>query len=169
MSSETDADDGTAADGGTSGQGADSGAQAGSGGDAGGNSDGGVDGSVDKGADGSVDGGNSDGSNSDGGASDGGYVHTPEGTAEAGASSADDRVALRGEPEPDGFGRKGWALTAVLFTCVLVIPGIIYVYPYAAGAFGFTFFATYLALPLVPALLLGLVAVWSMTAATPNE
>ncbi len=54
----------------------------------------------------------------------------------------------------------------MLFTCVLVIPGVIYAYPYAAGAFGFTFFATYLALPLVPAVLLGLVAVWSMTAAT---
>jgi len=91
-----------------------------------------------------------------------GYVHTPE-------SAASERSTSRDEPEADGFGRRGWALTAVLFTCVLVIPGIIYAYPYAAGAFGLTFFATYLALPLVPALLLGLVAVWSMTAATPDE
>nr|WP_246066475.1 hypothetical protein [Halorubrum cibi] len=82
--------------------------------------------------------------------------------AEAAADAADETA----EPAADGFGRKGWALTAVLFACVLVIPGIIYAYPYAAGAFGFTFFATYLALPLVPAVLLGLVAVWSMTAAT---
>ena len=72
-------------------------------------------------------------------------------------------------PEAEGFGRKGWALTAVLFWCVLVIPGVIYAYPYAAGAFGVTFFATYLALPLVPAALLGLVAVWSMTAAAGDE
>ena len=71
--------------------------------------------------------------------------------------------------EADGFGAKGWALTAVLFVSVIVIPGIIYVYPYAAGGLGFTFFATYLALPLVPAALLGLVAVWSMTAATADE
>jgi len=71
--------------------------------------------------------------------------------------------------EADGFGAKGWALTAVLFVSVVVIPGIIYVYPYAAGGLGFTFFATYLALPLVPAALLGLVAVWSMTAATADE
>ena len=125
---------------------------------------------------------------------DGGYVHTPtdgdagsadpgteaEGSATETANATDDAdpaaetaggtdaepTADDAEPTADGFGRKGWALTAVLFVCVLVIPGIIYAYPYAAGAFGFTFFATYLALPLVPAILLGLVAVWSMTAAT---
>jgi len=121
---------------------------------------------------------------------DGGYVHTPGGEADE-ASEADEATGARtdaapadgaaspsvaGEsaepaspPEAEGFGRKGWALTAVLFWCVLVIPGVIYAYPYAAGAFGVTFFATYLALPLVPAALLGLVAVWSMTAAAGDE
>ena len=96
------------------------------------------------------------------GSADGGYVHTREDVGDAGDS-------VGGEPEPDGFGQKGWVLTIVLFTCVLIIPGIIYAYPYAAGTFGLTFFATYLALPLVPALLLGLVAVWSMTAATADK
>ncbi|QWC18244.1 hypothetical protein [Halorubrum sp. 2020YC2] len=115
-----------------------------------------------------------------GGTTDGGYVHVPgtegdaDGASDGGTPAGDDGgdsrgpTAAAGEPTADGFGRKGWALTAVLFTCVLVIPGIIYAYPYAAGAFGLTFFATYLALPLVPALLLGLVAVWSMTAATAD-
>ena len=106
------------------------------------------------------------------GTTDGGYVHAPGADDEdAGASGGDgsqDPTVGTDEPAADGFGRKGWALTAVLFTCVLVIPGIIYLYPYAAGAFGLTFFATYLALPLVPALLLGAVAVWSMTAATAD-
>ncbi|MGQ3328182.1 MULTISPECIES: hypothetical protein [Halorubrum] len=98
---------------------------------------------------------------------DGGYVHVPD---EVGGDGDDvSGGAGASEPEADGFGRKGWVLTAVLFTCVLVIPGIIYVYPYAAGALGFSFFATYLALPLVPALLLGAVAVWSMTAATRTQ
>lgn len=97
---------------------------------------------------------------------DGGYVHVPGEGAAGGKDTDEDREA---HPEADGFGRKGWALTAVLFTCVLVIPGIIYVYPYAAGALGFSFFATYLALPLVPAVLLGAVAVWSMTAATRDR
>ena len=122
---------------------------------------------------------------------DGGYVHTPGGEADE-ASEADEATGARADaaptdgaaaspsdadepaepaspPEAEGFGRKGWALTAVLFWCVLVIPGVIYAYPYAAGAFGVTFFATYLALPLVPAALLGLVAVWSMTAAAGDE
>jgi hypothetical protein len=104
---------------------------------------------------------------------DGGYVHVPEtepddASDETGAGP-DSLGGASSEPDAEGFGRKGWALTAVLFTCVLVIPGAIYLYPYAAGAFGLTFFATYLALPLVPALLLGLVAVWSMTAATADR
>ena len=105
------------------------------------------------------------------GTTDGGSVHVPG--ADDGADAADSGGGPRSstsddEPAADGFGRKGWALTAAIFTCALVIPGIIYVYPYAAGWFGLPFFATYLALPLVPALLLGLVAVWSMTAATAD-
>jgi len=114
------------------------------------------------------------------GSTDGGYVHVPEGgsggesdgavgTADPAGSESDAGEPGTGEPTADGFGRKGWALTAVLFTCVLVIPGVIYAYPYAAGWFGLPFFATYLALPLVPAVLLGLVAVWSMTAATRDR
>ena len=105
------------------------------------------------------------------GTADGGYVHVSGGD-DGGSPAAEEPTAgetpADGEPEADGFGRKGWALTAVLFTCVLVIPGIIYLYPYVAGWFGLPFFATYLALPLVPAVLLGVVAVWSMTAATRN-
>ena len=92
---------------------------------------------------------------------DGGYTHVPEGNSADGSPGE--------EPEADGFGARGWALTAVLFTCAIVIPGIIYLYPYAAGWFNLPFFATYLALPLVPAVLLGLVAVWSMTAATTDQ
>ena len=90
---------------------------------------------------------------------------------EAGTGEAGTGEAGTGEVsvEADGFGAKGWVLTAVLFVSVIVIPGIIYAYPYAAGGLGFTFFATYLALPLVPAALLGFVAVWSMTAATADE
>jgi hypothetical protein len=72
-------------------------------------------------------------------------------------------------PEPDGFGRAGWLLAAAVIGCTLVIPGIIYVYPYAVGVFDLGFFGTYLALPMVPAVLLGLIAVWTMTAAAPDR
>lgn len=98
------------------------------------------------------------------------YVHRPEegestgdepptgvtGTAEADESDA----------EPTGFGRAGWALVAAVVASTLVIPGFIYLYPAAPAGLGFGFFATYLALPMIPAVLLGLVAVWSMTGAT---
>ena len=98
---------------------------------------------------------------------DGGYVHSPDAEVDSDGPTGDQ--AASDGPDPDGFGRKGWVLTGVLLTCVLVIPGIIYAYPYAAGSFGLTFFGTYLVLPLIPALLLGFVAVWSMTAATADE
>jgi hypothetical protein len=101
------------------------------------------------------------------GTTDGGYVHAPEGES-GGADGTGPSESAGREPAADGFGREGWALTAALFVCAIVIPGIIYAYPYAAGWFGLPFFATYLVLPLVPALLLGLVAVWSMTAATAD-
>ncbi|OYR38307.1 hypothetical protein [Halorubrum sp. Hd13] len=119
-------------------------------------------------------------SETDADGSTGGYVHVPDsetdGESDGAVGTADPAASEPGaddpgtdEPTADGFGRRGWALTAVLFTCVLVIPGVIYLYPYAAGWFGLPFFATYLALPLVPAVLLGLVAVWSMTAATRDR
>jgi hypothetical protein len=103
------------------------------------------------------------------GTTDGGYVHVPEGDGRESDETVDPEASTTEEPAADGFGRKGWALTAAIFVCALVIPGIIYAYPYAAGWFGLPFFATYLALPLVPAVLLGLVAVWSMTAATADR
>jgi len=96
------------------------------------------------------------------GADDEGYVHRPD---EASAVEASDSEAYTGEPEGDGFGRQGWLLVAGVIICFLVIPGFIYLYPTAPSQLGWTFFATFLALPLVPAVLLGLLAVWSMQAA----
>jgi len=96
---------------------------------------------------------------------DGGYVHVP---SEGGGSDGADPAVSVSEPEADGFGRKGWALTAVLFTCVLVIPGLSTYTRTRRGA-RVLVFATYLALPLIPAVLLGAVAVWSMTAATRDQ
>lgn len=88
-----------------------------------------------------------------------GYVHEPEG-------GASDRAGT--EPAGD-FGARGWVLVGIVVLATLVIPGIIYVYPAAAGELGIPFLAAMLALPMVPALLLGATAVWSMTAATSGE
>ena len=93
---------------------------------------------------------------------DEGYVHRPE---EFDDADSDDEP-YTGESEGEGFGSQGWILVAGVVVCFLVIPGTIYLYPTAPSQLGWTFFATFLALPLVPAVLLGLIAVWSMQAAS---
>jgi len=98
-------------------------------------------------------------------ADDGGYVHRPEG-GDAALEGAVDNEPYTGKAEGDGFGAQGWLLVAGVVVCFLVIPGSIYLYPTAPAQLGWTFFATFLALPLVPAVLLGLLAVWSMQAAS---
>ncbi|MFA9517623.1 hypothetical protein ACERIT_10465 [Halopenitus sp. H-Gu1] len=90
-------------------------------------------------------------------------------TARSDHGAAPDPSKAAAEPAPGGFGRAGWLLAAAVIGCTLVIPGIIYVYPYALGVLDFGFFGAYLALPMIPAVLLGLVAVWTMSAATSDH
>ncbi|ELZ66940.1 hypothetical protein C457_12924 [Haloferax prahovense DSM 18310] len=85
------------------------------------------------------------------------YVHRPDGVAVGGGSS---------EPEATGFGDRGWVLVGVVALCFLVIPGAVYLVPSLPAMAGLPYLAAMLALPMLPALALGLVAVWSMTAAT---
>ncbi len=86
-----------------------------------------------------------------------GYVHRP--------AAVDTETAYTGKETGEGFGARGWVLVAGIVMCFLVIPGIIYLNPTAPAQFGWTFFATFLVLPLIPAVILGLLAVWSMQAA----
>ena len=81
----------------------------------------------------------------------GGYVHTPGGVE--GSDAADDDGAS------DGPG--GWLLVGVVTLATLVIPGIIYLYP-TLLADHVPFLVAMLALPFIPALLLGVVGVWVM-------
>ncbi len=111
---------------------------------------------------------------------DEGYVHRPgavddavDSDAEESADAAeadseaapdsDARAPLPG-PEPTGFGNRGWVLVATVVLCFLVIPGVIYLRPALPGEAGLSFIVAMLILPLVPALLLGVTAVWSMAA-----
>ncbi|WP_380679226.1 hypothetical protein [Salinigranum sp. GCM10025319] len=109
---------------------------------------------------------------------DEGYVHRPDERNEAGAAGEDDPTedgvdssgqsredgaSLPGS-EPDGFGDRGWVLVASVVLAFLVIPGIIYLRPALPGEAGVPFVVAMLILPLVPAVLLGLTAVWSMAA-----
>jgi hypothetical protein len=84
-------------------------------------------------------------------------------------SDAPDATATQLDPtettDGEGVDRHGWVLVAGVVACFLVVPGLIYLRPAIPAAAGLPFFATFLILPLVPAVLLGLLAVWSMRAA----
>ena len=106
-----------------------------------------------------------------------GYVHRPsedgsgtvsedeptEEGADSSGQSGGDGATLPGS-EPDGFGDRGWVLVASVVLAFLVIPGIIYLRPALPGEAGVPFVVAMLILPLVPAVLLGVTAVWSMAA-----
>lgn len=120
-----------------------------------------------------------------------GYVHVPGGDDDPASGRADDARAPTGSTGPesnpgsdgqggadggvatvteadgnadveDGFGTRGWALVAAVVVSVLLIPGVIYALPGLLATNGFPFLVAMLALPLAPAALLGVVAVWSM-------
>lgn len=82
---------------------------------------------------------------------DGGYVHTPEA-----ADGVDDNAESREQGGP-----SGWILVGVVTLATLVIPGVIYLYP-TLLADHVPFLVAMLALPFIPALLLGGVGVWAM-------
>lgn len=79
------------------------------------------------------------------------YVHRPSG-------EPPDAAAER------TFGWRGWVLVAALVFAFLVVPVALLALPHArefVGRLGLTWWDAYLVLPLVPAVLLGVVAVWS--------
>jgi hypothetical protein len=105
------------------------------------------------------------------------YVHRPGALDEDGtddgdprpdATAATDRTASptgsEANPDSRGFGDRGWVLVATVVLAFLVIPGIIYLRPALPGQAGLPFVVAMLILPLVPAVLLGLTAVWAMHA-----
>jgi hypothetical protein len=96
-----------------------------------------------------------------------GYVHRPN----EGDERTDDASRPPGhpEPEPTGFGAHGWILVAVVVLSVLVVPGAVYLFPALPADAGLPFIAAMLVLPMLPAVLLGLTAVWSMTAAAGDR
>ncbi|WP_435124605.1 hypothetical protein [Halobaculum sp. D14] len=91
----------------------------------------------------------------------GGYVHRP------GAVDGGDAAAADGDADDDeqqDLGRAGWVLVAVVVVAFLVVPGIIYLRPTTPDELGLDFLAAMLVLPFIPALLLGVTAVWSLAA-----
>jgi len=92
-----------------------------------------------------------------------GYVHQPDEITDNETDTSTEPYT--GKADGEGFGAQGWILVAAVVVCFLVIPGFIYLFPAAPAQLGWTFFATFLVLPLIPAVLLGVIAVWSMRAA----
>jgi hypothetical protein len=74
----------------------------------------------------------------------------------AGTADADDAG--------DGFGGRGWLLVAAVVVSTLVVPIVIYALPSFLPSLGLPYVAALLVLPMAPAALLGVVAVWSMAA-----
>ena len=74
------------------------------------------------------------------------------------SQSASDDESSEPEPADREFGRRGWLLLAAMLVAFLVVPAVIYLRPP-----GVPFVVAYLVLPLVPAVLLALLAVWATT------
>jgi hypothetical protein len=70
--------------------------------------------------------------------------------------------AAADEGDAEGLGRAGWVLVAAVVVAVLVVPGLIYLWPAGGAALGATYRSAMLVLPMIPAVILGLIAVWSM-------
>ncbi|PSP44332.1 hypothetical protein BRC63_02650 [Halobacteriales archaeon QH_10_70_21] len=101
-----------------------------------------------------------------------GYTHDPDAFDED-----DEYVAPDGEPDDDAedaaaghpettdreFDWRGWTLVAAVLFAFVVAPGVIYLYPRVGPMFGLTFYDTYLALPMLPAIVLAVLAVWATT------
>ena len=107
----------------------------------------------------------------------GGYVHDPDAfreradaDTEVDSDGGSSRSTPRNDPSPgrsdltvperETFGLRGWVLVGTLLVSFLVVPAVILFVPPAALPFQVAF----LILPLIPALLLGAIAVWSALA-----
>ena len=113
-----------------------------------------------------------------------GYVHDPETFREevgereeertAGSSGPGDALTTRayaGAPREQSFDWRGWLLVGALFVAFLVVPLTILFLPEARPvirSLGLSFRDAYLVLPLVPALVLGALAVWTAVSARRN-
>lgn len=99
------------------------------------------------------------------------YVHDPEAFREQTDHDEPDRTTKAYLDGPKGgarsdreFDRRSWLLVGMLAVAFLVAPAMILYLPHAKSAItalGLTFRDAYLVLPLVPALALGTVAVWT--------
>jgi hypothetical protein len=107
---------------------------------------------------------------------DEGYVHDPaalrEDDAEEGADTAEADAGGDVSPgdipreEAREFDWRGWVLVVAILFAFVVIPAMLYFLPRAQGfvaSLGLSLRDAFLVLPLLPAILLGALAVWATT------
>lgn len=81
------------------------------------------------------------------------YVHRPSG-----------EPPRKLDADDEAFGWRGWVLVGMLIVAFLVVPWSLILLPGARGSLGLlglTWRDTYLVVPLLPAVLLGLAGVWT--------
>lgn len=75
-------------------------------------------------------------------------------------------------PPQDTFDWRGWVLVGIVILSFLVVPGAILYLPHAQGiiaAVGISWRQAYLALPMIPAILLGATAIWAAVRSRSNS
>lgn len=93
------------------------------------------------------------------------YVHDPA-RFDEGEESDDPTAGARPAGAEREFGWRGWVLVGFTVVAFFVVPGLLLALAYYRGAvvsLGLGWRPAYLVLPLVPALLLGALAVWATT------
>ena len=79
----------------------------------------------------------------------------------AAAHDRDPDPAARRTPTERTFDWRGRMLVAAIAVCFLLVPGAILAYPHVGHRLGLSFYHTYLALPMIPAVVLAILAVWA--------
>ena len=95
-----------------------------------------------------------------------------ESPADANDGGAEARRPHYAPPQNETFDWRGWVLVGVVVVSFLVVPIAILFLPHARSlieSFGLTLRAAYLALPMIPAILLGATAVWAAVRARTAE
>lgn len=98
---------------------------------------------------------------------DGGYVHDPSAfDADGEPAEPADRHGEKPRGEDREFGIRGWILVGWVVFALVLVPAYLFFFPRAGETvqlFGLGFRDTYLFVPLLPALVLGALAVWATT------
>jgi hypothetical protein len=95
-----------------------------------------------------------------------------ESPADANDGGAEARRPHYAPPQNETFDWRGWVLVGVVVVSFLVVPIAILFLPHARSlieSFGLTLRAAYLALPMIPAILLSATAVWAAVRARTAE